>query len=151
MNKNLINKFFAIVFVVTTLSSCIATNKTMREPNALVEFEKSDFTLSGQVAGTATTTRVLGIDWTRLFRANTGNVQSSGLASLSLASIPVIGTYIADVTSNYALYELMEANPGYDVVFYPQFETVVKRPVLLGIIYSKTTVKATARLGKLKD
>jgi hypothetical protein len=46
---------------------------------------------------------------------------------------------------------MMKNNPGYDVVFYPQYEAIVKRPVIgIGLIYKKITVKATARLGKMK-
>ena len=45
----------------------------------------------------------------------------------------------------------MEKNPNYDVVFYPQYETTVKKPILgLGFLTKVTTVKTTARLGKLK-
>jgi hypothetical protein len=45
----------------------------------------------------------------------------------------------------------MSKNPGYDVVFYPQYEKHVRRPILgIGFIYKKTTVIAKARLGKLK-
>jgi len=55
-------------------------------------------------------------------------------------------------TANYSLYELMYQNPGYDVVFYPQYETVKNKPFLgLGFLYNKTTVRTTARLGKLKN
>jgi hypothetical protein len=43
----------------------------------------------------------------------------------------------------------MENNKGYDVVFYPQYEVTVRRPIGLGFIYKVTTVKATTRLGKL--
>jgi len=41
----------------------------------------------------------------------------------------------------------MKKNPGYDVVLYPQFET---KKFVIPFIYSKTKVKATARLGKIK-
>jgi hypothetical protein len=46
----------------------------------------------------------------------------------------------------------MSSNPGYDVVFYPQFETKVVKPFLgLGFLTKITTVKTTARLGKLNQ
>ena len=61
-----------------------------------------------------------------------------------------IGTFIGNKTANYSLYELMNGNPGYDVVFYPQYETKVFKPVLgIGFITKITKVKTTARLGKL--
>ena len=46
----------------------------------------------------------------------------------------------------------MSQNKGYDVVFYPQYETKVQKPALgIGFITKITTVKTTARLGKLND
>jgi hypothetical protein len=64
----------------------------------------------------------------------------------SEVSIPVIGNLINEPTYNYALYELMSGNSGYDVVFYPQY--YANNFNLLGI-YSKINVKVIARLGKL--
>jgi len=132
------------------LQSCSVTNKTMREPNVRVELNKNDFVLSEQVSAEASSVKVLNIDWSRLFSVKTGDIEKP-VASISLASIPVVGNFVNDMTQNYALYELMSKNPGYDVVFYPQFETQIRKPVLgIGFFYKRTTVKATARLGKLK-
>ena len=47
-------------------------------------------------------------------------------------------------------FKMMQQNPGYDVVIYPQVESYRHAPVLGTDIYSKTTYKVTARLGKLK-
>jgi hypothetical protein len=141
-----------IALLAASISSCTTINKSMREPNNRVQFTKSDFTLSDQVTGEATTTRILGIDFARLFMKKTGVVESSGsVASLiNLASIPVVGGFISgDKTVNYSLYEMMNANPGYDVVFYPTYEIKIVRPIGIGFLYSKTIVKSTARLGKL--
>jgi hypothetical protein len=70
--------------------------------------------------------------------------QSKGAASSSIHQF-------SDKTANYSLYELMTNNPGYDVVFYPQYETKVLKPILgIGFLTKITTVKTTARLGKLK-
>jgi hypothetical protein len=67
-----------------------------------------------------------------------------------LASLPVVGNVLGDKTSNYALYELMNNNPGYDVIFYPQYEVKVVKPIIgIGFLTKITTVKTTARLGKL--
>ena len=138
------------VSVIAALSSCTTINHTMREPNTRVDLTKNDFTLSDQVSAEASTTTILGIDFARLFTKKMGTVEGGGAAVLSLASIPVIGGFVADKTSSYALYELMSANPGYDVVFYPRYETKVVKPVLgIGFITRITTVKTTARLAKL--
>lgn len=139
-----------LVAVIAAFSSCTTLNTTMKEPNTRVNFNKSDFALSEQVNAEAQSVKYLGIDWARLFTKKTGNLEG-GAASISAASIPVIGNFIADKTANYALYELMKNNPGYDVVFYPQYETKVVKPFLgIGLFGTTTTVKATAKLGKLK-
>ena len=143
------SKRILIFSCVSILASCTTMNRSMKEPNSRVDFTKADFTFSKQVSGTASSTKIIGIDWSRIFMAKGGNIE--GALNISLASIPVIGTVLTDKTANYALYELMEANPGYDVVFYPQYETTVTKPIIIGFLFKKTTVKATARLAKLKE
>jgi hypothetical protein len=149
--KRLMTLVGAILIASTLFTSCTTLNQTMKDPNARVELTKNDFTLSNQVSAEATSTKIIGVDWSRLFMKKTGNIESSGAAMLSLANIPVVGNVLSDKTSNYALYEIMNANPGYDVVFYPSYETKVVKPILgIGFLTTITTVKATARLGKLK-
>lgn len=133
--------------VIGFLSSCTSLHQTMKEPNVFVELEKNDFELSDQVTGEATSNEFLFIDWSRLF--NVESASTSGGAGISVSSIPVIGGFVSSKAQGYALYELMKANPGYDVVFYPQFETIVEKPIGIGLIKT-TKVKVTARLGKLK-
>ena len=121
----------------------------MKEPNVRVDLTKNDFTLSDQVSAEAQSVKVIGIDFARIFTKKTGNI-GGGSSSISIAYLPVIGFVLTDNTSNYALYELMSKNPGYDVIFYPQYETKIVKPILgIGFITKITTVKATARLGKL--
>ena len=140
-----------LIAVIATFASCTTLNHSMREPNTRVNLTKSDFTLSEQVSAEDKTVKILGIDFERLFKKETG-VVDNGASSISLANMPVIGNVLYDKTSNYALYNLMFTNPGYDVIFYPQYETKISKPVLgLGFIVKITKVKTTARLGKLKD
>lgn len=171
-------RFFALAAVVCLcFTSCNTYSHSMREPNVKVELYSDDFELSEQFSAEATTTRVLGIDWKRLFgtyetgvigrsAVNVGGAIdgialyeeaftaagaiASDVPGLALVSIPVIGSIVPDVTSNYALYKLMAEHPGYDVVFYPQYEKYVHAPILGTSLYSKTTVKVTARLAKMK-
>ena len=136
--------FLVCAAAVLFMSSCNTYRHSMREPNAYVEYHAEYFILSEQVSGEATVYRVLGIDWIHLFgTTKTANTPSFGTV------IPVIGTRLDD-GSNYALYNMMEKNPGYDVVIYPQVEAYRYAPVLGTDIWSKTTYKVTARLGKLK-
>lgn len=150
MRKTMI-KMAMLVVVIATFASCTTLNHSMREPNTRVNLTKSDFTLSEQVSAEDKTVKILGIDFERLFKKETG-VVDNGASSISLANMPVIGNVLYDKTSNYALYNLMFTNPGYDVIFYPQYETKISKPVLgLGFIVKITKVKTTARLGKLKE
>jgi hypothetical protein len=139
--------------LILALVSCTNINKSMREPNTRLNLQKSDFTLSDQVIGEASTTQILGIDFARLFMKRNAVVHKDGFPAgplgIDVSSIPVIGGFVMNKTSSYALYDMMEKNKGYDVVFYPQYEITVNRPIGLGLIYRKTTVKAIARLGKL--
>jgi hypothetical protein len=153
MQKTMI-KLVMFVALIAAFSSCTTINHSMRHPNTLVNLNKSDFTLSEQVTGEATCTKILNIDFERLFTKRTGVVEGGGMglgaSGISLAMIPVIGNFITDKTANYSLFNMMKDNPGYDVVFYPQYETKVLKPVLgIGFITTITTVKTTARLGKL--
>jgi len=139
----------AILFASFLFSSCSTMNKTMREPNVRVDLTKSDFTLSDQVKAEAKSTKIIGIDFSRFFMQKTGSVEG-GAATISAASLPVIGNLLSDKTANYALYELMNNNPGYDVIFYPQYATKVVKPILgIGFLTKITTVETKARLGKL--
>jgi hypothetical protein len=126
------------------MSSCHTFRHSMREPNATVEYHAEDFILSDQVVGEATVYRVLGIDWIHLFGTKEiGDTPAFGTV------IPVVGVRLED-GANYALYQMMAKNQGYDVVIYPQVQTHRYAPVLGTDIWSRTTYKVTARLGKLK-
>lgn len=145
-------KIVPLALLSLSMFSCASTNWSMREPNTKVIFNKSDFSLSEQVSEDASSVKILSIDWSRIFNRKTGTIEGGDATIISLANIPVIGTVLSDKTANYALYKLMMTNPGYDVVFYPQYNTKVSKPFLgLGFIYKSTKVHTTARLGKLND
>ena len=130
---------------VLFLGSCNTYTHSMKTPAAYVEYHADDFQLSDQVTGEATVVRVLGIDWQHLFGTKEiGETTSVGTV------IPYIGMTIPS-GSNYALYNLMQKNPGYEVVIYPQVEAHRHAPILGTDLYSKTTYKVTARLGKIRN
>ncbi len=137
--------FAAAAAALLTATSCTSLNRAMHTPNHRVEFEKSDFEFTGQVTGEAQQTRILGIDWKRLFKTERGDIRTS--ATPSLATLPIVGS-LDPLTQveGFALYDLMQKNQGYDVVFFPTFE----KKTTWFVVGRKTTVKATARLGKLK-
>lgn len=149
MRSKTLRPFLLMILAVIALSSCTTVHKTMREPFVRVELNKNDFVLSDQVSAMATSTTILGIDWDRIFLRKTGEIESP--AMINLASIPVVGNLFYDRAVSYSLHELMLENPGFDVVFYPQYEVKVERPVLgIGFITKTTTVRVTARLARLK-
>ena len=129
--------------VVLFMTSCQSYRHTMREPNSHVEFYASDFELSEPVSAEATVTRVLYIDWERTFGTSKAGFANNG------SELPIIGNMIYG-GANIALYKLLKANPGYDVIFYPQVEEHKSAPIFGSDIFSTTTYKVTARLGKLK-
>ena len=133
------------------MSSCHTYRHSMREPNTYVEYHAEDFILSEQVTGEATVVRVLGIDWKHLFGTKEiAETEANLLEPTMGTAIPVLGVNTLPSGVNYALYNMMQKNPGYDVVIYPQVESHRYAPVIGTDIYSKTTYKVSARLGKLK-
>lgn len=145
--KKFVKVFLLIAVISLGFASCNTYRYSMREPNSRVELQASDFNLSGQVTGEATVVRVIGIDWKRLFGDQMSGTVNQGIMNIG---IPVVGDFRPMPGVQYALYDMMKKNPGYDVVFYPQFYLEKYAPVLGTDIYSKTKIKATARLGKLK-
>lgn len=160
-----IKKIYYLLITISALSSCSVSNYSMKTPNYHIEFYKTDFDYSQQVMAEATSIRILGIDWHRLFKWESGHISSDRFAeskqdiaisgniiedpivgSISTV-IPILGDRGKGKVSSYALYNLMKDNPGYDVVIYPQYES---SKFIIPIFYSKRTVKVTARLGKIK-
>ena len=142
--------FLGLILIVLAITSCTTYNKVIREPNVRVEFNKSDFVLSDQFTAEESSTKIFYIDFGRLFLSKSADIDKQG--GFNFANVPVIGNAIMDRTANYALYQLLKENPGYDVILYPQYEIKRVKPILgLGFLTTYTKVKVTARLGKLKD
>lgn len=139
------SKLIAILVIAAVfMAGCTTISKTMKEPANYVEFKKDDFELSAQVSAEATSVRIIGIDFSRLFKKEVGSIEGPGNFV-----VPVIGSFLTDKTSAYAMYNMMNQYPGYDVIIYPQYDKKKEVPFLIPI-FTKTTVKVTARLGKLK-
>lgn len=138
----------AIAAIAIFASSCTTISRTMKEPNYRVEFNKNDFEYSDQKSAEATVTKIVGIDFQRLFKKEIGATSKDMSAGFSVYSLPIVGAAIdPNKAQYYAVYNIMKENPGYDLVLYPQFES--DRFSILGI-YTITKVKATCRLAKLK-
>lgn len=130
------------VVIAVAFTSCTIQSRSMKTPNNHVEFTKDDFTFSNQVTGEATSTTIFGIDFARILNRSLGETVEAGQLQ-----IPIIGNFIASKVNLYALYNIMQDNPGYDVVFYPQYET---HKTGFAPIFVTTKVKVTARLAKIK-
>ncbi|PLX08973.1 MAG: hypothetical protein C0596_03985 [Marinilabiliales bacterium] len=134
--------FSLVAALAIGFASCSYTSKTMKSPNNHVEFEKADFEFSGQLVGEGVQTRVLGIDWAHLFAS-----EDAAIIDANAFGIPIIGSLPLKTSQSFAIYDLMSKNPGYDVVFYPQYET---KTTGIPLLFQKSHTKVTARLAKIK-
>lgn len=135
--------FFAGILALLS-TGCMSTNQTITGdlPEIKIEPKNIDLELTEPMEASAVTIRVFGIDWERLFGSRTATVKASVYAPNILGF---------DRTDQYALFNLLKQNPGYDMVLYPQITTITRKPFLgLGLIYMETEVKVSARLGKLR-
>jgi hypothetical protein len=133
----------AAASAVLLLTSCRTYQRTIADSNSRVEFTAEDFTITPPFQGYAEETRIFGIDFERLFTMRSGSV-----GAVTGFSIPIIGSVSgANPVDGYALYDLLQKHPGYDAVFYPQFERKSSRFLY---IYQRSKVQVRARLGKLE-
>jgi hypothetical protein len=140
-------KLFTIISLslIVGMSACTSIHKTTKQPYSHVQLERGDFDLSKQKTASATAITILGIDFERLFMKKTGS--DGSLA----ASLPIVGQYLADPTTNYAMYNLLSANEGGDFIFYPQVEKKVSCPVIgICFIQKTTNVSVKSRIGTFK-
>jgi len=131
-------KLLPILLVVMLFAtSCSSSFKSMREPNVRFELTGHDYVLSDEaVSGEATVVYVFGIDWAHLFGGETADFNA-----------PIFGlSEILKGAESYAIYDLMQKNPGYDFVMYPQVSKTSKG---FPVIYKKVNVEVKARMGKL--
>ncbi len=131
----------SVIAMTMMMGSCMSTQMTMSGAIPELQLKPEHLDVTPQLEATAVTVRVFGIDWERLFTERSAAIRASVYTPMP----------IVDRTDMYAIYSLLKQNEGYDMVLYPQFNTVVRKPFLgLGMIYKVTEVKVTARMAKLK-
>ena len=136
--------FFYIIFMTLFISSCTSVHKTIKQPFSSVQIKMNDFDLSEQKSASALSVTTLGIDFGRLFLTKTG---SAG----GITSVPILGQYLSDPTTSYAMYELLDNNSSGDFVFYPQINKKTTCPILgVCLITRITKVDVKARVGTFK-
>lgn len=132
---------FTMVAAAIVMSGCMSTQMTMTKAIPEIELKPEHIEVSQPLEATAVTTKVFGVDWSRLFSRREADIRGSVYSTM-----PGI-----DKTDQYAIYSLLKQNEGYDMVMYPKFTTVVRKPFLgIGFIIKVTEVKVTARMAKLK-
>ena len=136
-----ISIFVVIAVMAILMSGCMSTQMTVSRSIPEIQLKPEHLDITQQLEATAVTVRVFGIDWERLFSSRSAAIRGSVYTPMP----------IVDKTDEYAIYSLLKQNEGYDMVLYPQFTRVVRKPFLgLGAIYQVTEVKVIARMAKLK-
>ena len=134
-----------LITIALFVSSCTTVNKSIKQPWSAVDIKMNDFNLSEQKNSEATSVTILGIDFERLF------VQKMGSDGSLATSLPIVGQYLADPTTSYAMYNLLSENEGSDFIFYPRIEKKTICPVIgICLINKITTVKVQSRMGTFK-
>ena len=123
-------------------TGCASSYRSARHPSVLFELNSSDYEISEPVTGTAHVTRIFGINFEELFNSHTGDFSASIVGTdVSMAGL------LSTLDKAIAIHDLLEKNPGYDFVLYPQFTITGKSY----IVYSTADITVTARLGRLKN
>tara|TARA_Y100000589_G_scaffold144019_1_gene137485 strand:- start:342 stop:575 length:234 start_codon:yes stop_codon:yes gene_type:complete len=64
------------------------------------------------------------------------------------ASLHIVGQYLSDPTTSYAMYNLLEDNDDADFIFYLQVEKKTICPIIgICLINKITTVEVKAKMG----
>lgn len=148
--KNLAQKItlglLVLVFTVT-LVSCKSTQIGMANADTQLQLRKFDLDITDQKTATAMVTKIIGIDFQRLFNVDGANYSRNGYAA-GLA-IPVIGAEIVTSDQAYALRNLINDHMGteYDMIMYPKFQ---RKMVTYFGFYTVTETTVTARFARLK-
>jgi hypothetical protein len=139
---------FCMAVIAASFTRCRTAGNAVASQNILYEFGRNDMDVSDQKTAEATSTKILGIDFARLFNKESGNFNSEGYVGVVKGQIPVVGIIINPTrVQNYALYNLFKSEPSYDFVLYPRFEQETKG---IPFIFTTTKAKVTAKLGKIK-
>ena len=100
-------------------AGCSTTTKIISKPaNSRVVFKGHNFDFTGLVSAEAKQTKFLMLDWSRLTGKSNGAISGSK-GKVKLISVPIIGESPSKQIESLALYNLLQENPGYDVILNP--------------------------------
>ena len=165
-----------IIFIILSIfiSGCAINTYTTNELDNRLSLTIDNLDISPQFSAEAEVLNILGIDFARLFNKKTDIPgvysgyhtatygASAIISSYSNKSIEsgfkfissaediisrVIGPLGGSEASTYAFNNLLEAFPDYDFILYPKIE---ENTIGIPFLITKTKVKVTARLGKIK-
>ncbi len=143
-------KLFFSAIVGLVLASCSTGTNYMSVSNSQLNLTRGDVEISKVITAEAKQTLIFGIDFKRLFKAESGSTRGEINAAGGGFSIPIIGGFLKGGSSKvegYTYAKLFADNAGYDFVMYPRYSQKTKN--IIGIIV-KTTGKVECRLGKVK-
>jgi len=115
----------------------------MKQSWSSVDIRMNDFNLSKQQTADASSVTIFGIDFERLFVKKLGNPVA--------VSVPIVGNFLGDPTTSYAMYNLLDANEDADFIFYPKVDKTTTCPIIGICLLTKITkVEVKAKLGTFK-
>lgn len=141
INKNktqIMKKIILLVILGILVTSCSTLTSSIKNPSNYIEFTKNDFEYTKQVSSSSSVDFLFGFSLTNTRKKGKFSRGTTAIVGFSLSKL--------SKAENMAIYDLLKANPGYDVVLYPKFDTKMS-----GFILTKAEVKVTARLAKLKN
>ena len=151
MRKSILTLFLSVCLL--GLSSCTVTTKRIREVDYPLLTRNGPYQFSEWQVAKGTQTKILTIDFKRLFSKQIGVIDSPQwafpVAADSSRYLPqryTTGNSLFGAGAyDQAIYNLITDNPDYNVIAQPLFE--VKRFVVT-LFYARTTVSLKARLGR---
>lgn len=172
-------RLFYLSLIFLALSSCRVSDYAMRSPHYRIDFRGDDFDFSEQVVAEASSTRVLMVDWNRLFKWDGGSArsdrfgdnfdnkqfyggvglstavnlasESSANPALGLFSIPNIPVIGNNQKGRMSAYALYNLMSENPGYDFVIYPQFETERFYVPLFYSKRKVKVTARLGRIKN
>jgi len=136
-------KIFTLILVSFVFISCATMNNVVPVNNTNVHQAVADLeSVSDYKSASVKVTEILGFDFARLFKTKT-----AGSSMATALPIPFVGGLLSKDYQGYALRELLDANPGHDMVLDPHY--TVDTLDFLGF-YKTVKITVKARLAKVK-
>lgn len=146
--KMKLKNLFLVGLAAFSLTACSYNSSGIHRNNVQYELGRNDMEFSERKSASASQTKIIGIDFGRLFKAESSVFNSAGY-TVAEGGIPIVGSFVNPTqVQNYALYNLLsKEGDGYDFILYPKF---TEKSSGIPFIFVKTTATVEARMGKIK-